>query len=197
MSHNKYRLPFSKTWYVEFGGITKKDSHSYDIINQRYAYDFEIRNDNLPYHDDYKECDNYYSYLEDIIAPCDGFVVDVVDLYDDTKILNNRPVVCDCESPYGNYIIIKHKYNEYSVICHVKRGSFLVKIGDMVKTGDVLGKVGNSGNTMGPHIHFQVQNGLTFDSTGIKITFKNVCFKEKNKYKRVKYIHKNMYVKND
>ena len=48
MSKNKYRLPFNNTWYVEYGGLTKKTSHSWDIISQRYAYDFEIRkNDKL------------------------------------------------------------------------------------------------------------------------------------------------------
>lgn len=196
MSRNKYRLPFSGIWYIEYGGIKRKHSHSYDIINQRYAYDFEIRENHLPYHDDYKNCDNYYSYLENILCPCDGFVVDVVDLYDDTKIVDGRPMICDCDSPYGNYIIIKHKYHEYSVICHIKKNSFLVKVGDIVRTGDVLAKVGNSGNTMGPHIHFQVQDGLDFGSNGIKITFKDTYFKKKNHYKKIKYVHKNMYVKN-
>ena len=42
MSKNKYRLPFNNTWYVEYGGLTKKTSHSWDIISQRYAYDFEF-----------------------------------------------------------------------------------------------------------------------------------------------------------
>ena len=47
MSKNKYRLPFNNTWYVEYGGLTKKTSHSWDIISQRYAYDFEIRKNNF------------------------------------------------------------------------------------------------------------------------------------------------------
>ena len=39
MSKNKYILPFNRKWYVEFGGVKKSTSHSWDIIPQRYAYD--------------------------------------------------------------------------------------------------------------------------------------------------------------
>ena len=60
MSKNKYILPFNESFYIEFGGTRKKDSHSWDVIPQRYAYDFEIRDDqNKPYHDDYLEKSNY------------------------------------------------------------------------------------------------------------------------------------------
>ena len=83
MSKNKYILPFKGTWYVEYGGTKKKNSHSWNIIGQRYAYDFEIRKENLPYHGDLTKNENYYSYLENIYAPSDGWVVEIVDKYED------------------------------------------------------------------------------------------------------------------
>lgn len=43
MSKNKYMLPFKGSWYVEYGGTKKENSYSWNIIGQRYAYDFEIR----------------------------------------------------------------------------------------------------------------------------------------------------------
>lgn len=185
MSKNKYRLPFNNTWYVEYGGLTKKTSHSWDIISQRYAYDFEIRKNNLPYHDDYKSKENYYSYNEEIICPCDGFVIDIKNEYDDTKIIENRPVICDIDDPRGNFITIKHENGESSTICHIKKDSFKVSIGDIVKEGEVLARVGNSGNTQGPHIHFQVQEGNDFyNSKGIIITFKDT-FHNKRKIKHL------------
>ena len=53
-------------------------------------------------------------------------------------------------------------------------------MGDIVKEGDILGKVGNSGNTQGPHIHFQIQQGIDPDnSKGIPITFKNAYYHNK------------------
>lgn len=194
MSKNKYILPFKGKWYIEYGGTRKKNSHSWDIIPQRYAYDFEIRKNNLPYHDDYKNKENYYCYNEDIIAPCDGYVYDIVDLYKDTRIIEGRPVICDIKDVRGNYITIKHAHGEYSTICHIKKGTFKVKEGDYVKAGTVLASVGNSGNTMGPHIHFQVQKGPDFDiDPGIKITFKSV----KSGIITKKYLNNGIYVKNN
>ena len=193
MSKNKYILPFNGKWYVEFGGVKMHTSHSWDIIPQRYAYDFEIRINNLPYKDDYKVCENYFCYLEDIIAPCDGYVYDIVDKYKDTKIIEGRPVICDIKDVRGNYITIKHQNGEYSTICHIKKGTFKVKEGEFVKEGQVIAKVGNSGNTMGPHIHFQVQNGPDFNkSEGVKITFKNV----RSGFLPTKYITCKKYVYN-
>lgn len=194
MSKNKYRLPFNGKWYVEYGGIKKEDSHSWDILTQRYAYDIEIRNNNNPYHDDYKKIENYYSYLEDIICPYDGWVISVENSYINTRILENRPVINDINDPCGNHIIIKHPHNEYSFLCHFEKNSILVHEGELVKEGQVLGKVGNSGNTQGPHIHFHIQNTPDIiNGKGIKITFKNTI-NEKNK--NIKHLKHGMIVEN-
>ena len=182
MSKNKYRLPFLGTWYIEYGGTTKENSHSWDIPGQRYAYDFEIRKNNLPYHDDQTKYENYYSYLENIYAPADGWVVDLVNKYHNTHITEDRKIVNDCEDPRGNYIILKHKHGEYSTICHIEKDTFEVQLGEVVKEGQLLGKVGNSGNTQGPHIHFQIQLGMDTDyDKGIPITFKNAYINGKKK----------------
>ncbi len=184
MSKNKYNLPMKGKWYIEYGGTKKKNSHSWNILGQRYAYDFEIRKENLPYHDDLTQCKNYYSYLEDIYAPLDGWVIEVVDEYPNTHITKDRKIINDCNDPRGNHIIIKHPKGEYSCICHLEKNTIKVKEGDFVKEGEVLAKVGNSGNTQGPHIHFQVQLGQdTNKSKGIPITFKNAYYKGRKKHK--------------
>lgn len=194
MSKNKYRLPFNGKWYVEYGGIKKEDSHSWDVISQRYAYDLEIRENDLPYHDDYKKLDNYYSYLQDIICPCDGWVFLVENKYENTKIYEGRPIINDSDNPCGNHIIIKHNHNEYSFLCHIEKDTILVKEGDIVKEGQILAKVGNSGNTQGPHIHFHIQNSPDIiTGKGIKINMKNT-YDEKNK--RIKYLKNGMTVEN-
>lgn len=182
MSKNKYRLPFLGTWYIVNGGTAKNTSHSWNIPGQRYAYDFEIRKDNLPYHDNQTKCENYYSYLENIYAPADGWVVDLVNKYENTHITEDRKIINDCPEPKGNYIILKHNHGEYSTICHIEKDTFEVSLGEVVKEGQLLGKVGNSGNTQGPHIHFQVQLGMDTDyDTGVPITFKNAYYKNKKK----------------
>lgn len=58
---------------------------------------------------------------------------------------------------YGNIIIIKHDDGFYTVYAHNKQN--LVSPGDIVSRGDVIATVGNSGNTEGNHLHFEVRNG--------------------------------------
>lgn len=189
MSKNKYILPFKGIWYIECGGTKKKNSHSWEIIGQRFAYDFEIRNNNLPYHDDPTKNENYYSYLENIYAPADGWVVEIINKYPNTHITEDRKIINDCPDPRGNHIIIKHDHGEYSTICHIEKNSFKVKQGEIVREGDIIGKVGNSGNTQGPHIHFQVQLGIDTDNAqGVPITFKNAYYNKKKRKKLEKGI---------
>ncbi len=59
----------------------------------------------------------------------------------------------------GNCVIIDHGYSEYSVMMHMQPGSVTVKVGDRVATGQVIGKLGNSGDAFGPHLHYQLQSG--------------------------------------
>ena len=197
MSKNKYSLPFREKFYVEFGGIRRKDSHSWNIISQRYAYDFEIRDEkNSPYHDDYKVIDNYYSYKHEVLCPCDGVVVEVCNKYEDTKIADKRCIVCDVDDVRSNHIIIFHGNNEYSMIAHLLKDTIKVEEGNQVKRGEVLALVGNSGNTNGPHIHFQVTKGLGDNALGVPITFKNIVMEKNNRRIIRKYIKHGMHVYN-
>jgi len=59
----------------------------------------------------------------------------------------------------GNYVIVDHGNSEYSVMMHMQPGSVTVKVGDVVATGQVLGRLGNSGDAFGPHLHYQLQSG--------------------------------------
>ena len=59
----------------------------------------------------------------------------------------------------GNCVIIDHGSSEYSVMMHMQTGSVAVKAGDRVVTGQVIGKLGNSGDSFGPHLHYQLQSG--------------------------------------
>lgn len=123
------------------------------------------------------------------MLPADGWIVEIVNKYENTHITKDRKIINDCEDARGNHIIIKHQYGEYSTICHFEKDSFQVQQGDIVKEGPVLGRVGNSGNTQGPHIHFQVQLGIDpNDAQGVPITFKNAYYKNKKKKKLEKGI---------
>ncbi len=72
----------------------------------------------------------------------------------------------------GNYIVIDHGNGEFSVYCHLKEGSILVRKGDQVKKGKVIAQVGNTGNSSAPHLHFQMMDSADFrTANGLPVIF--------------------------
>lgn len=56
---------------------------------------------------------------------------------------------------YGNYVILDHGGNQFTVYGHMS--SLAVSQGDYVAQGDVIGYVGSTGNSTGPHLHFEIR----------------------------------------
>ena len=76
--------------------------------------------------------------------------------------LNGKILNCDYNDVYGNYVVILHDNNMKSFYAHLN--SFSCKIGDYVTTGQVIGYVGTTGLSTGPHLHFEVYiSGQTKD----------------------------------
>jgi len=175
-----YILPFTGKWTLWNGGVDKELSHSWDIVGQRYAYDFVIVEDNGKYFDgDGTQVQNYLCYGKDIVAPADGVVVKLSNKHKDSRVSNGQKVFCDTWDIRGNYIVIKHHDKEYSTTAHIMQNSFTVQVGDQVKQEQVIAKCGNSGNTSEPHIHFQLQTGKSFFfSAGLPIAFSNIKAEE-------------------
>jgi murein DD-endopeptidase MepM/ murein hydrolase activator NlpD len=55
---------------------------------------------------------------------------------------------------YGNYVIINHGYGYKTLYAHMSK--YIVKRGQKVKRGDIIGYVGNTGMSMAPHLHYEV-----------------------------------------
>src|SRR6185436_12516733 len=98
---------------------------------------------------------DYASWGTPILAPGAGIVAAAED-----GLADNPPGVPDTKvSSLGNYVAIDHGNGEFSLLGHLRRGSLKVHIGEYVTTGQVLGACGNSGNSNGPHLHYNLQTG--------------------------------------
>jgi hypothetical protein len=165
-----YSLPFTGEWYTYWGGTNVLLNYHYEYKNQRYAFDFIIIKDGSSYQGDPNLNESYFAFGQNVLAPADGKVVQVVN-----SIRDNKPgIETNTNEPAGNHVVIDHGNGEYSIIAHFKQNSIRVNVGDEVKKGDLLGLCGNSGNSSEPHIHFQVSDSPDlFDGNSIRIRFEN------------------------
>lgn len=61
----------------------------------------------------------------------------------------------------GNYVVLEHEQGRFTSYLHLKKGSVNVSRGQTIQAGEQIGLVGSSGNSEGPHLHFEVwQDGL-------------------------------------
>ncbi|MYW32781.1 M23 family metallopeptidase [Streptomyces sp. SID2119] len=63
---------------------------------------------------------------------------------------------------YGNAIVIKHSNGKYSQYAHLSKVN--VKLGEKVKTGEKIALSGNTGNSSGPHLHFEIRTSPNYGS---------------------------------
>lgn len=126
---------------------------------QRFAVDWEqLDGMGRIYAGDPKKVDSYNVYGEPIHAVASGKVVAALDgLPDQTPgaLPDNLPP----EHADGNHVVLDLGDGRYALFAHMRPGSVAVSVGQTVTVGQVLGFVGNSGNSAEPHLHFHVHDG--------------------------------------
>lgn len=164
-------LPFKEEWDVLWGGDTKELNYHIDSPVQKNAFDFLILNEQgSSFKTDGRTNEDYYAFGKELIAPADGEVVLVVDGVKDNTPGEMNPVYVP-----GNTVIIKTKNNEFLFFAHFKQHSIVVKQGQQVQQGQLLGLCGNSGNSSEPHLHFHIQNVENMvQATGAKSFFDRI-----------------------
>ena len=95
----------------------------------------------------------YAIFGADVVSPCDGVVAAAEDGFMDLS-----PPERDLEHRAGNYIAIESG-GATVYLAHLMRGSVAVKSGERISKGQILGRVGNSGNTTEPHLHIHAEEG--------------------------------------
>ena len=166
----KMILPFKEEWFVFWGGTNVAENYHVAYENQQFAYDILMIKDGVSYNGDPKKNESYYVFGKDIIAPCDAKVVEVI-----TGVKDNIPGELNPEQLTGNTVVLQTENEEYLLFAHFKEKSIVVKEGQMVKQGDLLGQCGNSGNTTEAHLHLSLQNVSDMSiATGGKIYFDDI-----------------------
>ena len=167
----KLILPFKHEWTVVWGGDTKELNYHVSTPAQKNAFDIVITDaKGNSYKTDGKTNEDYYAFGKELIAPCDGEVVLVVD-----GVKDNVPGQMNTFNVGGNMVIIKTANNEYLVFCHFKHRSIKVKEGQKIKQGELLGLCGNTGNSSEAHLHFHIQNIEDLNTaTGVKCYFEKL-----------------------
>ncbi|MDP2959292.1 MAG: peptidoglycan DD-metalloendopeptidase family protein [Longimicrobiales bacterium] len=132
-------------------------------IAQRFAVDYvRVDEQDRTFAGDRADNANYYAEDADALAVADGMVVAVKDsIPENVPGINSRAVAITLETVGGNYVILDIGDGLYAFYAHLRPGSLAVKVGDLVGRGDVLGKVGNSGNSTEPHLHLHLADAAT------------------------------------
>jgi len=92
-----------------------------------------------------------------VLAVADGIVASVKDgIPENVPGLTSRAVTITMETVAGNSVVLDLGNGRFAFYAHLVPGSLRVKVGDRVRRGDVIGLLGNSGNSTAPHLHFHV-----------------------------------------
>lgn len=171
VTSQRYGLPLCGEWLVANGGVTKQTSHSWELPNQRFAYDFVKEADSL---EEGSRCErqslaDFSAFGQPVFAPADGIVVRAQDGRRDYRFPGSGAVDMWCRDIRGNHVLIRHRHDEFSLLAHLRKGSVSVAVGDSVGVGQKIGECGNSGHSTQPHLHFHIQDGPSFYVAASKI----------------------------
>ncbi|PSL50351.1 peptidase M23-like protein [Chitinophaga niastensis] len=100
---------------------------------------------------------NWFGYGADVLAVADGVISSVNNSFPESAMVSGLPAYA-AEQATGNYISLKISADAYVFYEHLQPGSISVKPGQRVKKGDVIGRLGFTGQSTGPHLHLHVAN---------------------------------------
>lgn len=125
---------------------------------QRYAIDF-VRIDGLTsFAGDPSDNGSYFIFGDDVLAVSDGLIVEARDGMRENDPTQPLPPF-DPNTAAGNFVLQDLGEGHFALYAHFQNGSVRVRPGERVRRGQVLGRVGNTGNSTEPHLHFHVSNG--------------------------------------
>jgi len=129
-------------------------------ISRRYAIDWVKVTDGATHSGDERNNHSYFAYGEPVVAVADGIVSNIRDGIPENVPGHNgkgaRAVPLSLDTFSGNAIVLNIGGGQFAHYYHLQPGSLRVKVGDHVRTGQALARVGDSGDAFEPHLHFEV-----------------------------------------
>ena len=183
-----------KGWMAVTTPAHRVPSHGTDMLGQRYAYDL-LRVDDRPgahFHPSGAlrsgligvRAQESYAWGAEIHSPFDAEVVKAVDgmaerewihpVAELSRMVVNAATFTPDKLPsiMGNYVLLRAG-GIFAGFAHLAPGSVAVAEGQRVRTGDVLGRVGHTGNSTSPHLHFQLMDSADLmTAKGIPCAFR-------------------------
>jgi hypothetical protein len=134
-------------------------------IAQRYAVDWEQTGaGGRIYAGPREKLESYAIFGQPVLAVADALVVSVID-GEPEQTPGNYPTNIPLDKADGNAVILDLGGHRYALYAHMQPGSIKVRSGEKVHLGQVIGLVGDTGNSIVPHLHFQVTDGPSFLSS--------------------------------
>jgi Peptidase family M23 len=149
-------------------------------VAQRYAVDWEQMDANGRIYTGPKEkLESYAIFGQPALAVADALVVSTTD-GEPEQTPGSYPTNIPLVKADGNSVVLDLGHQRYALYAHLQPGSLKVHRGDKVHAGQVIGLVGDTGNSIVPHLHFQVMNkpssmssnGLPYEITDFQVTGK-------------------------
>jgi hypothetical protein len=202
-------FPLRGEWAAANTPAHRIPSHGTDQLGQRYAYDLVKIDSRKGFHlhpagavrsyvigGRTREC---YGWGQPVHAAFDGEVVHAVDRVPERAWLHvvrelalvlKNAVTFDPERHgldpvLGNHVIMRME-TVYALFAHLAPGSVAVEIGQTARVGDVIGRVGHTGNSTAPHLHFQLMDSPNLlDAGGIPCAFREYEVNLGDRWERV------------
>ncbi len=151
-------VPLTGRWEAISAGRSALVNNHWTLTVQRDAIDIVRVVDGKTSRGDRSRLESFLIFGQPLLAVADGRVTEAVDGHPDLPVGGTT-----WHAMAGNHVILDIGGGHYVLYGHLKQGSLRVHVGEQVRRGQVVGQVGDSGNSGEPHLHLQVQNKPTFD----------------------------------